>query len=495
MSFKSANKFSEIEGLPACALESLEKDFGYEHMSSAQALYLQAVVNGQDILVRAGTGTGKTLGFLLPLVTTLLSHGPGGTAVVISPARELAEQTMKQAERIALKCEGVVVESLVGGIRSSKADAAALRTRGMGGEGLLVLVATPGRLLDHIDNTPGFKEQLANTGRVLVLDEIDRLIDPGFRPAVARVATVMSRPDRQTLLFTATATKEVRDVARTLFARADDLFIDAGSAPGEGSAGAAHNTNVQQEAVLVPAHAMIDTLVAELEAEVSGRSVVFVQTAAMAALLAQVLRKSLKARQHHVYEIHSRLTQPQRSRAVRDFSEAPPPAVMVATDVFARGLDVRGVTLVLQLGIAPDNAQVAHRVGRTGRGGESGRGLMILEEREAAVLSDLIEREKMPIQVRENGAPRRSRTSRVTRTTRKSHEGDRSGSGCRAFIAAIGFYKSQLKRLKWKVADMVPIVAEMFAPLGVASPAVCPVPAKTLKKMGLSADHGLTVRA
>ncbi len=474
--FESSKRFSDLENLPECALASLKEDFGYEFMSEQQALYMQAVINGHDMLVRAGTGSGKTLGFLLPLITTILgiSKKGGPVAVVLSPARELAEQTLAQARKLSARC-GLKAETLVGGVRSYKADVAALN--GVD-DSRYIIIATPGRLMDHIENNKGFKEKLAMHGRVLVLDEIDRLIDPGFKPAMLKISALMTHPNRQTLLFTATATSAVREASK-VFLREDDAFIDAGSSAAAGAAGAAHNANVKQEAILLPSGWLLGQLWAELEAEKSvGHTVVFVQTATMAMLLAS----TLKARRGGVYEIHSRMEQNQRSRAVRDFSSSKTPAVIVATDVFARGIDVQGVTLVLQLGIAPDNAQVAHRVGRTGRGGAKGRGLMLLDQTEAAVLTDLISKEKMPIHVRA-----------TPQSPPPIFRGDNNNirMACKAFIASIGFYKAQLKRLKWKGGDLVPNVASMFAPLGVTSPAMCPVPAKLIKKMGLVPGHGL----
>eukprot|EP00798_Chlamydomonas_sp_ICE-L_P013075 gene13075-biopygen2947 len=338
--------FSDLDGVSKCALESLHDDFKYKMMFTAQSMYMQALINGHDMLVRAGTGTGKTIGFLLPLLTRLLDSkntvATGSTnkkpllvaAVIVSPARELAEQT----------------------------------------------------------------EGLAKHGRVLVLDEVDRLLDPGFRPVVMKVAAAMANPERQTLLFTATASKDVQELSRSLL-KGDDTFLNAGASEAQGSAGAAHNANVKQEAVLVRADQMVPVIREEFLSEKDGLTVIFVPTAAMASTLASILR-SYKDAGTSVFEIHSRLSQGQRSRAVSDFKNAKPPAAIVATDVFARGLDVSGVTLVLQLGIAPDNAQVAHRVGRTGRGGAKGRALMVLAMSEERVLRDLIDREKMPIVLR-----------------------------------------------------------------------------------------------
>eukprot|EP00798_Chlamydomonas_sp_ICE-L_P013587 gene13587-biopygen22705 len=380
--------FSDLDGVSKCALESLHDDFKYKMMSTTQSMYMQALINGHDMLVRAGTGTGKTIGFLLPLLTRLLDSkntvATGSTnkkhllvaAVIVSPARELAEQTLEQARRLLARCpKSLSVHALVGGVRSTAGDRSALNDAALRGE-RIVAVVTPGRLMEHMQSTPGFSEGLAKHGRVLVLDEVDRLLDPGFRPVVMKVAAAMANPERQTLLFTATASKDVQELSRSLL-KGDDTFLNAGASEAQGSAGAAHNANVKQEAVLVRADQMVPVIREEFLSEKDGLTVIFVPTAAMASTLAFILR-SYKDAGTSVFEIHSRLSQGQRSRAVSDFKNAKPPAAIVATDGFARGLDVSGVTLVLQLGIAPDNAQVAHRVGRTGRGGAKGRALMVL---------------------------------------------------------------------------------------------------------------------
>eukprot|EP00798_Chlamydomonas_sp_ICE-L_P026614 gene26614-biopygen3023 len=403
--------FSDLDGVSKCAIESLHDDFKYKMMSTSQSMYMQALINGHDMLVRAGTGTGKTIGFLLPLLTRLLDSSKntvatGSTnkkpllvaAVIVSPARELAEQTLEQARRLLARCpKSLSVHALVGGVRSTSGDRSALNDAALRGE-RIVAVVTPGRLMEHMQSTPGFSEGLAKHGRVLVLDEVDRLLDPGFRPVVMKVAAAMANPERQTLLFTATASKDVQELSRSLL-KGDDTFLNAGASEAQGSAGAAHNANVKQEAVLVRADQMVPVIREEFLSEKDGLTVIFVPTAAMASTLASILR-SYKDAGTSVFEIHSRLSQGQRSRAVSDFKNAKPPAAIVATDVFARGLDVSGVTLVLQLGIAPDNAQVAHRVGRTGRGGAKGRALMVLAMSEERVLRDLIDREKMPIVLR-----------------------------------------------------------------------------------------------
>eukprot|EP00798_Chlamydomonas_sp_ICE-L_P027525 gene27525-biopygen12971 len=227
--------FSDLDGVSKCAIESLHDDFKYKMMSTSQSMYMQALINGHDMLVRAGTGTGKTIGFLLPLLTRLLD----------------SKQTLEQARRLLARCpKSLSVHALVGGVRSTSGNRSALNDAALRGE-RIVAVVTPGRLMEHMQSTPGFSEGLAKHGRVLVLDEVDRLLDPGFRPVVMKVAAAMANPERQTLLFTATASKDVQELSRSLL-KGDDTFLNAGASEAQGSAGAAHNANVKQEAVLRP---------------------------------------------------------------------------------------------------------------------------------------------------------------------------------------------------------------------------------------------------
>jgi ATP-dependent RNA helicase MSS116 len=495
-------------------------------MSLAQATFLQAAINGQDLLVRAKTGSGKTIGFLLPIVTRLLStprpppphpkqgggkngdgkqgggkkgdgkkgdgkkgdgkqgggEQGGPVAVVMAPARELAEQTAAEAARVGGKC-GLRAVTLIGGARTPTADEVALS------RGFDVIVATPGRLNDHLSDPRRtiVREALRTRGVVLVLDEADRLLDPGFVREVMRVHEAMPAPGRQTLLFTATVPPGVRDKAKQLL-RADNAYIDAGGG-GDGnddgsSAGAVANEHVRQEAVVVAPGQLLNALWSELTVPPGAakeRSVVFVQTLAIASLVTELLRKAAVAAgsQLSVFELHSGMDQKQRSKSIAAYVAAPPPTTMVATDVFARGIDVKGIGLVLQLGIAPDAAQVVHRVGRTGRGGAKGRALMILADDEEPVLRQLIDRDGMPIGVRVSGAPSAPEPSvspafsaAMKELAGRLNERSRPAA-CRAYVSTLGFYKAQQRRLRWTEAQLRERVAARFAPLGVVSPQVC----------------------
>jgi ATP-dependent RNA helicase MSS116 len=326
------------------------------------------------------------------------------------------------------------------------------------------------------------RKALLTRGAVLVLDEADRLLDPGFVREVMKVHTAMPLSNRQTMLFTATVPSGVRDKAKQLL-RGDNAFIDAGGgdAASDGAAGASANEHVRQEAIVVPPGMLLHTLWSELTVAPGAakeRSVVFVQTLAIASLLTELLRKAAAAAgsQLTVFELHSGMDQKQRSKSIAAYVAAPHPTTIVATDVFARGIDVRGIGLVLQLGIAPDAPQVVHRVGRTGRGGAKGRALMILADDEEPVLRALIDRDGLPIGIRPpphgNSPPDKTLNTVLKQMAGMLNKKSRPAA-CRAYVATLGFYKAQQRRLRWTEAQLRARVAARFVPLGVASPEVC----------------------
>jgi ATP-dependent RNA helicase RhlE len=478
--FRSTTRFADFEGVPPCVLSALQNTFGYEHASTTQAMYLQAGINGQDLFVKTRTGSGKTIGFLLPLFTRLMSEktdgGGGVRALVLSPTRELAQQTAAEATKLGAECRVAVVTFIGGTSKAGDARSlAALKSRASAGNGIIV-VATPGRLEDHLKTTQGFAASLAGC-RVLVLDEADRLLEPSFASATYRIADATAKRV-QTLMFTATVPPGVKEGARRLLRRDDAYqeFVEGSNSNSQGNAGAAHNPNVVQTAMLVPASELMRTLVA-VHAKTRGKTIVFVQTKRVVPVVLRLLQAANPKRA--VLQIQSDMTQGQRTGAIRDFAAAPGDATIIATDVFARGIDVRNVSTVIQLGIAADAAQVAHRSGRTGRGGATGEAVIILATDEKKVLDSLIQKDGMPIRVVD--APKPAQLP--------APAANAGVQNCKAFIAAYGFYKSQTKRLGWKAADLLPRVFERFRPLGISAPSVCALPEKTMKKIGISKDQ------
>ena len=303
---------------------------------------------GHDLLVQSPTGSGKTLAFGVPLVDLLQpgAYGPG--ALILAPTRELASQIVDELESL-VRARGLRIAAVYGGVGFGPQIAAAKRAD--------ILVATPGRLEDLIAR--GSVE--LDGVRVLVLDEADRMLDMGFRPAVDRIVG-LTPGDRQTLFFSATLEGAVGSVAR-------DYTRDARShshAPDEDAP-----ADIEHRFLRVESQgAKLDRLVAVIGDEEPGRSLVFVRTKRGADRLV----KRLRAEGVEAVAMHGDKSQRQREAALARF-ERGDVLTLVATDVAARGIDVSDVARVVNYDAPEDRAAYVHRIGRTGRAGNTGTGI------------------------------------------------------------------------------------------------------------------------
>ena len=310
-----------------------------------QAEAIPPALKGRDVLATAQTGTGKTLSFLIPIVEMLQkAEGRGAQALVVLPTRELAMQVEKAFRAIRSSHEQTV--ALVVGGMSESAQLQTIR------QGARVIVATPGRLEDFL------KRKLVKLGgiRIMVLDEVDRMLDMGFEPAIRRIAA-MTPSERQTLCYSATLEGKVKEVARHYLK--DPVRIEIGSVmkPTE---------NVELRAFDVDADKKQELLEHLLNAE-KGSFLVFVRTKHGADRVARRLTRS----GHAATQIHGDRSQSQRNQALRNFSEGRH-RVLVATDVAARGIDVANVAHVVNFDIPKVAEDFVHRVGRTGRASAKG---------------------------------------------------------------------------------------------------------------------------
>ena len=299
----------------------------YELMTKVQEASLPACLTGHDVLARAKTGTGKTLAFLIPSIERL-ARAPGGVAaggvhvMVLSPTRELAVQISHEADAL-LSHHALASQCVYGGtnMRSEQTRMASRRCD--------ILVATPGRLVDHIQNTPGFAQRLRHVC-VAVLDEADQLLDMGFRDSLDKILAALP-PQRQTLFFSATLPASVRAVAAKAL-RPNYVFVDT---VGDD----AHQTNAQvnQCVMVAPFEAQIPVLVQLVRhaASVPNHKVlVFFPTARATQFHAELLNVLGTP----VLEIHSRKSQSQRERASAAYRAAAS-AILFSSDVSARGVD------------------------------------------------------------------------------------------------------------------------------------------------------------
>jgi superfamily II DNA/RNA helicase len=313
-----------------------------------QQLVISDALAGHDLLVQSPTGSGKTLAFGVPLVDLLEPGAYGPQALILAPTRELASQIVDELETLA-KARKLRLAAVYGGVGFGPQIAAAKRAD--------IVVATPGRLEDLIARGAVELDQI----RVLVLDEADRMLDMGFRPAVDRIVGLVPS-DRQTLFFSATLAGLAGQAAR---AYTQGARSHTHAPPEEDAADVEHHfLRVESQG------AKLDQLVASLAKEEPSRSLVFVRTKRGADRLV----KRLKAQKVEAVAMHGDKSQRQRENALARF-ERGEVMTLVATDVAARGIDVPDVMRVINYDAPEDRAAYVHRVGRTGRAGRTGTGI------------------------------------------------------------------------------------------------------------------------
>ena len=334
---------------------------GYTSPTPIQAQAIPAVLTGRDLVATAPTGTGKTAAFLLPLMHKLLA-GPriNPAALVLTPTRELAHQIVTVFRGLAagtpLKCTLVI-----GGV-PARPQEVALR------QGVDLVVATPGRFLDHLEGGACRPVGL----HTLILDEADQMFDFGFFPVVKRIIARLPAK-RQNLLFSATMPPEVAKLGATLLR--DPARVSIGQ---QGEAA----VSVSQTAYPVPKHRKAALLKHLLESWERPSVLVFTRTKHGAKKLAGSLFDAGLG----VAELHSNRSPGQRTRAMQAFRDKLVP-VMVATNVAARGIDVRHITHVVNFDVPDAPEEYVHRIGRTGRGGDVGSALVFVAPEEGGQMA------------------------------------------------------------------------------------------------------------
>ena len=317
----------------------------FEIPTPVQVACIPPALEGRDVLATAQTGTGKTLGFLIPIIEMMQkAEGKGAVALIVLPTRELAMQ-VEQAFLAVRTSSAQSVALVVGGL-AERSQLDAIR------RGARLIVATPGRLEDYL------KRKLVRLDgvKILVLDEVDRMLDMGFQPAIARIATALPTV-RQTLCYSATLEASVKDVARKYLNNPVRVEIGSVLKPAD---------NVELRTFEVEADKKQELLEHLLGAE-QGSFLVFVRTKHGADRVARRLVRN----GHSATQIHGDRSQAQRNQALRSFSEGRH-RVLVATDVAARGIDVANVAHVINFDMPKMAEDFVHRVGRTGRAAAHG---------------------------------------------------------------------------------------------------------------------------
>jgi ATP-dependent RNA helicase RhlE len=329
---------------------------------AVQDMVIPDVLAGHDLLAKSPTGSGKTLAFGVPLVELLSDSDARPSALVLAPTRELALQIVEDLRPLA-HARALSIAAVYGGAGIVKQARAAARAH--------ILVATPGRLLDLIER----KDVSLARVRLLVLDEADRMLDMGFRPVVDRIVK-MTAAKRQTLLFSATLDGEVGRLAK---------LYTTDPRRHEHVASAAHTAQVEHRFLAVPHEGKVARLVTELHEAERGLTLVFVRTKRGADRLV----KKLTASKVRAVAMHGDKSQAQRERALASF-ESGKVDTLVATDVAARGIDVAGITHVINFDIPATREDYVHRVGRTARAGASGVGLTLVAQDQAHELVGMV---------------------------------------------------------------------------------------------------------
>ena len=328
---------------------------GFHSPFAVQRLVMADVLAGHDVLAQSPTGSGKTLAFGVPLVDLIAAGARRPAALVLAPTRELACQIVEELASLA-NARALSVAVVHGGVGLQRQAKLAARAH--------IVVATPGRLEDLLQR----RELTLQHVRALVLDEADRMLDMGFKPAVDRIVAKISR-DRQTLFFSATLEGEAGRQARA-YTRAARRHVHR--PPPERQA------VVEHRFVHVSDDAKLDALERELRAEERGRTLVFVRTKRGADRLV----KRLGARALQAVAMHGNKSQSQRQKALASF-DAGDVTTLVATDVAARGIDVAEITHVINFDAPGDRDAYVHRVGRTARAGRRGAGVSFVTGGEA----------------------------------------------------------------------------------------------------------------
>jgi superfamily II DNA/RNA helicase len=360
--------FSELSLAPALARAVAE--MGYESMTPIQAQAIPVVLEGRDVMGAAQTGTGKTAAFSLPLLQRLLKHENASTsparhpvrALVLLPTRELADQVAQQIELYAKHTQ--LRSTVVFGGMDMKPQTAELK------KGVEVLVATPGRLLDHIEA----KNCVLNQVEYVVLDEADRMLDIGFLPDLQRILSHLPKT-RTTLLFSATFSPEIKRLASSYLQNPVTIEVARSNATA---------STVEQRFYRVDDDDKRQALKHLLREKGVKQAFVFVNSKLGCARLARALERDGL----NTAALHGDKSQDERLKALDAFKSGAVD-LLICTDVAARGLDIKDVPAVFNIDIPFNAEDYVHRIGRTGRAGASGLAISFVGGRDAKLVADI----------------------------------------------------------------------------------------------------------
>jgi len=359
----------------APALERALADAGYTQPTDIQAQAIPLAIKGQDLLGAAQTGTGKTAAFVLPILQRLGTQPKEGRkvrALVLTPTRELCAQVLESVRTYG-KHANFKSMAIFGGV-SMNPQLEALR------RGVDILVATPGRLIDHMDRRTVDLSQV----EILVLDEADRMLDMGFMPALKKVLSSLPKA-RQTMMFSATFSVEIKGLAAQFLRSPVEVQVARQNSTAVSVTHIAHPVDNDRKK---------DALLEVLSQNSREQTLIFSRTKHGADKLA----KSLVQAGLRTAVIHGNRSQAQRTRALSDFKEGKV-TVLVATDVAARGIDIIQLPQVINYDLPMVAEDYIHRIGRTGRAGATGRALSLVTREDLVMFRDIEKLTKQSIKL------------------------------------------------------------------------------------------------
>lgn len=339
--------------LPPQLIEALAK-INYKSPTPIQEQAIPLAMNGADLIASAQTGTGKTAAFGVPMIANLMAN-PKARALILAPTRELAGQILAVIRELTVVAKHIDAVLIIGGSNMMRQKNALQKNP-------RVIVATPGRLVDHLRT----KKSVLNGISFLVLDEADRMLDMGFAPQLKEIRLKVNQ-DRQTLLFSATYPQNIANLSKEWLRDPKRIRVGAVNTPIAKITQEVMNVNGDQKPVRV---------VDELKKR-DGSVLIFTRTKRRA----DRLTNYLKDKGFSTCRIHSDRTQGQRQQALAGFREGEY-RILVATDIAARGLDVPHIEHVINFDLPLVADDYIHRIGRTGRAGKSGRALCLVSPEE-----------------------------------------------------------------------------------------------------------------
>ncbi len=401
-------------GLSKPVLDAV-KDAGYVNPTPIQANAIPVVLDGHDVMGTAQTGTGKTAGFTLPMIDLLASGRARARmprSLILEPTRELAAQVAENFETYGKNCR-LNMALLIGGV--SFEDQNKVIDRGAD-----VLIATPGRLLDHFERGG----LLLRGIEILVIDEADRMLDMGFIPDVERIVQLCN-PKRQTLFFSATMSPVMRKIANKFLSAPVEIEVAPPASPAE---------SVEQKVAVVGERDKREALRSLLRSEDVGNAFIFCNRKRDV----EIVAKSLKKHGFSAEPMHGDMSQSHRTATLERFRNDEIP-LLVCSDVTARGIDVQGLSHVFLFDVPVNPEDYVHRIGRTGRAGKKGKAFTLAtraEKKALTAVESLIGREIERIEIeglKKSGKDDEERAERPRkRTSKKEKREDKSKTAAKS---------------------------------------------------------------